>query len=146
MERVFLISADDIEETGTISWKYFFESEAPYETFAQDASYFGFITLREKPANHLDPFRLMRGEPGSIGPDGHKRWNINIMKAKHGLVVGMGCDEGGEDAIIKELNELDMPGCVLLTHNEALPALQRMFEGAGAIVTVFNFEGTLSTN
>lgn len=143
-KKVYIISAEYLVDTGYVSFKFMFDSRAPFPEFGEYASHFGVVTLKDKDANYVDPFRLMQGKPGAVGPDGHQRWNFGLFKANQGMVVGMGCDEGGEEQMIAELRKL--PSCVLLTHHEATPALKKMLEAAGFEVSIFECPGTLRTS
>lgn len=142
-QTLYLIVANTLIETGRVGWGFYFDSGAPYDDFYQLAGVFGVITVKDKSDNYIDPFRLARGEPNAIGPDGVMRWNVNVFSQEsQGLLLSLGIDNL-EGALPKLLEEL--PDCVLLTHQEALPPLRAAAEGMGINLGVFEYHGVLHT-
>jgi hypothetical protein len=148
-KRIFIISANKLNNTGTVSYIFMFNSNAPFLEFQEYSNHYGLVELQDKTASHVDPYRLMQGMPDAIGPDGNKRWNINMYRTSRGGVTpghraGMGCDESSEDVEVCNFF-IKSPDCVLLTHTDALPKLRLACQKAGAEITVFEYDGILST-
>ena len=83
-KRIFVITGISIIDTGKVSFRFMFDSSAPYTQFMEYSGQFGLLTLDKKGDDYVDPFRLARSEPGAIGDDGVKRWQVFIFKSGKG--------------------------------------------------------------
>lgn len=149
-EKIFAIAANRIEDNGTVSFRFMFQCGVPddlIEDILDLSDNFGVLTLKEKPHNYVDPFRLAHGEPDAIGSDGVLRWGLHVFKSGQGPILDAGFNEDpGVEASLKESLLVDVPDCVLLTHVEAFERLKSVCKNAGIQLKSHRFDGTLATS
>lgn len=154
---IYAITATEIEETGTISYKFMFDSGAPFESFAGMSSQYGLALLHEKDQNYLDPFKF--GEAcnetdqekrsalmaDAIGPNGTLRWMLNIFKSGEGLVLATGVDDDVENEGLKAMLK-EVPDCVILIQRGLYERLANACIELGIELDAFHYEGALATS
>ena len=79
LPKFYIITATEILDTGMVSFKFMFDSGSDID-MCLSYNNFGYAKLDKKSDNHVNPFKLVRGEPGAIGDDGVKRWNPKVCK------------------------------------------------------------------
>ncbi len=157
MAKVFVITGTDIEATGKVSWKFMFDSGSDFDDYADISGKFGWLELKEKDGNYLDPFKLTKAwsldnseeriklVEEAIGSDGVLRWNVNVFGAGGGLDVAIGVDDSPEGDGLKSLIQ-ELPDCVLLMARGLFGRFRVVAEAIGVEVGVCHFDGVLSTS
>jgi len=123
-----------------------FKSESPFEEYSDIGALYGIVKLREKGENEFNPFKLMRGEPGAIGPDGKLKWQIHVGSSGSGQVFTGHVNEAPpEEEGLQDLLE-SVPDCVLLMEKKLFERFQVACENAGIELGAYHFDGELSTS
>jgi len=143
-KRLYMITAPSIKETGRISFKFMFDSQAPFNDFADIAENYGMIKLTDKESDEVNPFKLARGEPNAIGPDGVKKWRVYVGNSK-GLVLSGSVEESPNEEGLQRLLT-DMDDCVLLMEEKLLDRFCIACSGIEIQLTVFQYHSELSTS
>ncbi len=148
-QKIYAIVADKLEDTGMVSFKFMFDSKAPFEKFIDISSRYGLLTLAPRPDDFIDPFKIfshLEMEPAVEDEDKPiMRWSLFVFKSGQGQVLGGGVDfDEKSEGLSRLIGEVD--SFVLLTHFEALDGLKLACELQKIELTVFRFEGTLTTS
>jgi len=145
-KRLYVITATDVQETGKMSFAFMFKSESPFEEYADVSGKYGKVTLREKGELEVNPFKLARGEPGAIGPDGKLKWQVHVGSSGSGQVFTGHVNEGPpEEEGLQELLE-GIPDCVLLMPRNLFDRFQTACKNTNIELGVHHFDGELSTS
>lgn len=106
------------------------------------------MTLKKKPDDFFDPFKLgerQQEEELSDLNESILRWNLFVFESGRGQVLGGGADQDKEgESLVKLIGEAE--NFVLLTHAETLDSLKLACEKLNIDLSVFTFNGTLSTS
>lgn len=138
-----VVAADSVVDTGKISYIFMINSDMPRD-FGNSKLY-GNLYLREKAPNEVNPFRLARGEPGAIGPDGFKRWTCHLGDS-YGQKFFASADEDkiNEEGLQQILK--DLPDGILLVEKNLLERIQAACTFMGIELHVHSYDGTLATS
>jgi len=143
-KRLFVITTPSIKETGRISFKFMFDSKAPFNDFVDIAEDYGIVKLTDKAENEINPFKLMQGEPNAIGPDGVKKWRIYVGNSK-GLVLSGSVEESPNEEGLQRLLG-DMDDCVLLMEEKLLDRFRIACNDAEIQLDTFQCNSELFTS
>jgi hypothetical protein len=144
-KRLFVVTAPAITDTGRVSFKFLFDSKAqniPFDTTGR----YGQVMLEDKHKDEVDPFKLARGEPGAVGPNGTKKWRICIGNSKCRDLAGSvnECpneNERGLQELLKDAGE-----AALLMERGIFDRFELAAKAVGYEVLAHHFDGTLSTS
>jgi hypothetical protein len=126
-----------LENTGRISFKFLIDAEIPRGIVSKP---FGLLIRQNKTEDYVDPFKLVRNEPGAVGNDGVKRWSLNLY-SKGQLLLDSSADEPGIVDILSAT-----PDCVILVPLEDLEPLEMACKSLGHALDVFFHNGALTTS
>ena len=144
-KKLYVITATSIKETGSQSYIFMIDSDAPYYKEYGDISHlWGMVKLREKGENEVNPWKLARGEPGAIGPDGIKKWQIFVGNADGQQFFGSVEESPDEKGLQRLLAEI--PDCTISMLREHFDRFQKACEAAGIKLGFFHFAGELATS
>jgi hypothetical protein len=146
MPVIYAIVAGALVQTGEISFKFMLDSGAPWEELRPYSEIFGVLALAQKRPDYVDPFRLIRSEPGAVEPDGTLRWNLNLIRAGKGLILGFGCAATDEAAASMAEQLRGIPNCVLLMDEDTFPPFEKICISAGIVLQSHVFNGVLRTS
>lgn len=157
MVRMYVITGTEIKETGTLSYKFMFDSGAPFTDFASISGQYGLMTLHEKDDNYFDPFKWGEAynEPDpekkaalladAIGPNGTLIWMLNIFKSGKGLLMASGVDDDQENEGLQKMLK-EVPDCVMLIHRGLYERVTDVCKKLGIEIDCFHYDGTLMTS
>jgi len=144
-KRIYVVTATKVIENGRVSYTFMFKSNSPFENYVEISGTYGFVELREKGRNEINPFRLVRGEPDAIGPDGKLKWQVFVgtdgEQTFTGHVDESPPDEGGLQQLLES-----MPDCVLLMERGLFDRFKSACEKADVELKTHHFDGELSTS
>ncbi len=143
-KRIYAITAEQIKETGEISFIFMFNSKAPYEEFREIAKSYGLIKLRDKDENEVNFFKLSRLEPNAVGPDGVKKWELFVGSGGRQVFFGS-CEERANEQGLQELL-LGVQDCVLLMEEKLFSRFEEVCKKVGIALGYFHYQGDLSTS
>ncbi|NQT50107.1 hypothetical protein HQ571_05420 [Candidatus Kuenenbacteria bacterium] len=144
--RIFAITGTDVVNNGLVSFKFMFDSGAPPNKILTYGEW-GTLHLRDKGDDEIDPFKLVRGEPGAVGPDGVQKWQFNLFKSGTGSTLTAHVEEApdeeekGLQSILKEANN-----CVVLMKRGEFDRFEVACLAAGIEMDCHHFDGSLSTS
>ncbi len=95
-----IVTTPQLEQTERVSFKFLVHPGVPRD-FICDT--WGIVTMRRKDDNEINPFKLARGEPGAIGDDGVKRWDIHLFTGERGNICSGGVDESSDEGGLRTL-------------------------------------------
>lgn len=145
-EKLYVITATDVKETGEATFSFMFKSKSPFKEYRDVSGKYGMVKLREKGENEVNPFKLARGEPGAIGPDGKLKWQVYVGSSGSGQLFTGHVDEcPPEEKGLQELLE-GIPDCVLLIPRDLFDRFQAACENADIELGAHHFDGELSTS
>lgn len=144
MKKFFVITTPKVIETNEISFYFMFQSNAPREKLLWGEAY-GVVTLKEKDENFINPFRLVRGEPNAIGPDGKKQWKIDLGKGARQIFGGSVDEELEQEAGLRELIA-EMPSATLLMQRDIFDRFEKAAQALDVTVDLFHCDFPLVTN
>jgi len=127
-----------------ISYIFMFDSGAPHELFMELSDNYGLLELRDKGENEIDPFKLARGQPGAIGPDGVMKWEISVGSSGEQVFGGNADEAPPNEGGLKNLLA-EMPDCVLLMEKAIFGRFEKACQNLRIEVKSFHYEGTLAT-
>ena len=146
-KRIFAITGISIKDTGSVSFRFMVDSGAPYEQFMDYSDKFGLLKLDKKGDDYVDPFRLARSEPGAVGDDGIKRWQVFIFKSREGQIFSGSVNETvgleTEEGLARLIPEF--PECVLLMAREHWEKFEKACEGLDIKLDCFHVPQELVT-
>jgi hypothetical protein len=143
-KRIAVITAKEILRREIISFRFMFASKAPRELFMGLGNTYGFLDLREKEDNELDPYKFARGEPNAIGPDGTQKWEALIGSNGEQDFYESADQTPNEEGLKKIL--ADMPDCVLLMEEKLFAPVNQACEDLGITVAASHYAGSLATS
>ena len=147
VKSIYVITCTHLIETGKMSFKFMFDSKAPFTELADysNANNYGFVKLTEKEENEVNPFKLMQGEPNAIGPDGIKKWRIYTGDSK-GQTFGGSVEEvpKKEDGLMRLLEDIE--SCILLMDVALFERFSIACNRLQINIRGHHFDGELSTS
>jgi hypothetical protein len=153
-KRISVITANEIDFTGRVSFKFMFDSGAPHDHTLPFPKW-GYMSLDSKSSDHLDVWewaKMQRGEEHgqTVGDNGVGRWNINLFQPgneKPSFIAGFDDDEHRITTLQKLIGD-DLPDCVILMHKPLFGPFKAACDGLEDKVVLLHhhFEGTLSTS
>lgn len=147
-EKLFAITGKSIRDNGRVSYAFMVKRSIPYREFAELSGTFGWLRLRRKGDNEVNPFKLVRGEPGAVGDDGVKKWEIFVFRSGRGQIMTGSVEETPEKEIEEGLKGLleDMPNCVLLMSRDLFDRFEKACQTADINLDFHHYEGELATS
>lgn len=134
-----VVPSEGVQYTRTINYMFMIEANVPRD-LCSDRPY-GTLRRVAKGPNHVQPFKLARGEEGALGDDGVALWQMNIGRmGEQTMFAAVDADEAGLG-----LDELlrDTPDCVILVSPEDAEALSQT---EVVDLQVIHFQGALATS
>lgn len=144
MKSIYVITTPAIRNTDRVSFKFMFDSKAPFEKFASISGNYGIVKLTDKDSNEINPFKLARGESGAIGSDGVKKWRINIFDSD-GLVLAGSVEESPQESGLQKILG-DVDSCVLLMETSIVDKFRDVCNVLGIQIDMFACDEILSTS
>jgi len=140
--RFFVVAAREVKKTAQVSYMFLIQANICPD---RDPGVYGFVDLEERGANEINPWKLVRGEPGAIGPNGVKRWKVFLGSGSKGQIFGGSVDEdpGREEGLQKLLK--DAPEGVFLIEEKFVSRFEAACRAAKIPVDVRHFDGVLAT-
>lgn len=147
--KLFVVTASSIVDTGKVSFRFMFDSGARFVDFSDIANQYSWLRLRKKADDEIDPFKLARREPGAVGDDGVKKWEIFVFKCSEGQIMTASADESPKDSIEQGLVRIieETPSCVILMVRHLFERFERVCRAFPEIELGFHhYEGELKTS
>jgi len=145
-EGVYVITATNVRNTGSVSFRFMRDSEAPFRDFSLISSQWGTLLVREVGENEIsNPFKFVRGE----ADDTTHKWQLDIFKSGQGFLLSASAEETEEGlhALFEGWDDpLEAVSCVLLTTRDVWDRLKVVFEKVGIPFGVHHFDGELATS
>lgn len=141
-EILAVVPGEGIRETEKVSWEFLIDAGVEVDLLDRP---FGALWRRSKTDKHVNPFKLVRGEPGAIGDDGIPQWNLNIFRVSKGLLMAGSVDSVEGEPGLQELLK-NAPDCNLLVPPADIEPLTVACAGIGHQLQIHNYEGILATS